>query len=116
MSKNYQKFLEELSKSKELVDQANAAKDANALVALAKELGIELTAADFEDSCELSDDELDAVAGGDDDVDCVCAMGGGGEKDHNDKVCACVMAGVGHRADGAERCLCGFAGWGYETY
>ena len=114
MSKNYQKFLEELSKSKELVDKANAAKDVNELIALAKELGIVLTAADFEKDCELSDDDLDAVAGGSD-VSCACAMGGGGEKDSNDNVCACVLAGVGYDSYKSERCLCGFAGYGYDT-
>ena len=80
----------------------------------AKELGIALTAADFEESNEISDDDLDAVSGGSD-VSCACAMGGGGEKDTNDKTCACVLAGVGYEKDGSERCLCGFAGYGYDT-
>ena len=83
-------------------------------LALGKELGIELTAQDFEQPQELSDDDLDAVAGGSD-VSCACAMGGGGTKDTNDRTCACVLAGVGYDKNGSERCLCGFAGYGYDT-
>ena len=63
---------------------------------------------------ELSDDDLDAVAGGGD-VSCACAMGGGGTKDNNDKTCACVLAGAGYAKSGRERCVCGFAGYGYDT-
>lgn len=114
MSENYKKFLETLSQSEELVAKANEQKDREGLIALAKELGITLLAEDFPEANELSDDELDAVAGGSD-VDCVCAMGGGGTKDDNDKTCACVLTGVGYADDKRERCLCGFAGWGYDT-
>lgn len=50
------------------------------LIALAKELGIALTEADFEKpDGELNDDELDTVAGG---KVCVFVVGGGG-KSHN---------------------------------
>lgn len=86
------------------------------LLALAKELGIELTEADLAKPAaeELSDDELDAIAGGGD-VSCACAMGGGGTKDNNDKTCACVLAGAGYSQSGRERCVCGFAGYGYDT-
>ena len=78
-------------------------------------MGFELTAADLERPAEeLSDDELDTVAGGGD-VSCACAMGGGGTKDSNDKTCACVLAGAGYSTQGRERCVCGFAGYGYDT-
>ena len=114
MSENFKKFLEAVSQSEELVAKANASKDQASLIALAKELGVTLNAEDFPEENELSDDELDAVAGGSD-VNCACAMGGGGSADSNDKTCACVLAGVGYDDEKSERCLCGFAGWGYDT-
>ena len=113
MSENMKKFLEAVSKSEELVAKVNAEKDQDALIALAKELGIALTAADFEDDGELSDDELDAVAGGTA-VNCSCAFGGGGSGDDNDKTCACVLAGAGMQKNGDERCVCPLAGFGYD--
>ena len=114
MTENMKKFLELVSKNEELCDKANTAQK-ETLIAMAKELGVELTDLDFEKpTVELSDDELDTVAGGSD-VSCACAMGGGGEKDTNDKTCACVLAGVGYDKGGSERCLCGFAGYGYDT-
>ena len=114
MSENMKKFLELVSKSEELCEKASAA-DKEALIAMAKELGVALTDADFEKpTAELSDDELDTVAGGGD-VSCACAMGGGGTKDSNDKTCACVLAGGGYAKTGRERCVCGFAGYGYDT-
>ena len=94
------------------------------MLALAKECGIELTAADLEKqeeptSRELDDDELDAVAGGaeGDDGFCYCiAGGGGGGKDTNDgKVfgCACVaygQGGDGRASDANCRCYLGGIG------
>ena len=113
MSENLKKFFEAISKDEALVQKVGSMSQEE-LLALGKELGIELTAQDFEQPQELSDDDLDAVAGGSD-VSCACAMGGGGTKDANDKTCACVLAGVGYEKDGSERCLCGFAGYGYDT-
>lgn len=114
MNENLKKFLEEVSKNTELTEKVGKETDVNALIAMAKEMGIMLTAADFEKPKEMSDDELDAVAGGGD-VSCACAMGGGGTKDSNDKTCACVLAGAGYSQSGRERCVCGFAGYGYDT-
>ena len=114
MTENMKKFLEAVSKDEALAEKVSGEKDVNALIALAKELGVTLTAADFEESHEISDDDLDAVAGGGD-VSCACAMGGGGTKDDNDKTCACVLAGAGYSKTGRERCVCGFAGYGYDT-
>ena len=114
MTENMQKFLEEVSKNEELCATLNTA-GKEELIAMAKELGIALTEVDFAQDEELSDDELDAVAGGRD-VSCACAMGGGGEKDSNDKTCACVLAGAGYdKKYNRERCVCGFAGYGYDT-
>lgn len=115
MNENLKKFLEKVSEDKALAEKVNANNDPAALITLAKELGVELTEADLKKPVEeLSDDELDTVAGGSD-VSCACAMGGGGTKDTNDKTCACVLAGVGYDRHGRERCLCGFAGYGYDT-
>ena len=113
MTENMQKFLELVSKDEALVAKIGAM-GKEELIALAKELGVELTDADLEKPQELTDDELDTVAGGSD-VSCACAMGGGGTKDTNDKTCACALAGVGYDKGGRERCLCGFAGYGYDT-
>ena len=115
MSENLKLFMQKVSENAELREKVNNESDVNALIAMAKELGVSLTEKDFEKPVqELSDDELDAVAGGSD-VSCACAMGGGGTKDTNDKTCACVLAGVGYEKDGSERCLCGFAGYGYDS-
>lgn len=114
MSENLKKFLEKVSEDKALAEKVSAEKDAAALIALAKEMGFELTEEDLKKPAELTDDELDTVAGGGD-VSCACALGGGGTKDSNDKTCACVLAGAGYAKNGRERCVCGFAGYGYDT-
>ncbi len=115
MNENLKKFLEKVSESDELAQKVSAEEDVNVLIAMAKDMGITLTADDFKKPVEeISDDELDAVAGGGD-VSCACAMGGGGTKDGNDKTCACVLAGAGYSKSGRERCVCGFAGYGYDT-
>ena len=114
MTENMKKFLEAVSQHEELLAKLNGM-GKEELLALAKELNVELTEADLvKPAEELSDDELDTVAGGSD-VSCACAMGGGGTKDNNDKTCACVLAGVGYDKHKRERCLCGFAGYGYDT-
>ncbi len=73
MSKNMKKFLEMASKDENLknklmeLEKMESAEAIRKGIALAKELGIELSEADFakaEASGELNDDELDAVAGG----------------------------------------------------
>lgn len=114
MTENMKKFLELVSANEELCAKVGTAQKEE-LIAMAKELGVELVDADFEKpAVELADEELDGVAGGGD-VSCACAMGGGGTKDGNDKTCACVLAGAGYSKRGSERCVCGFAGYGYDT-
>lgn len=121
MTENLKKFLEALSSNEELGQKASAASQEE-LLAMAKELGIELTEDDFkQESKELSDDELDAVAGG---KACVCVAGGGGEKDTFnggrkdiplDNVCACVVVGTGTytwKGRKEQRCLCSVGGYG----
>ena len=114
MTQNMKKFLEAVSQREDLLAKINNM-GKEELLALAKELNVELTEADLAKPAEeLNDDELATVSGGSD-VNCACAMGGGGSKDKNDGTCACVLAGVGYTDEKAERCLCGFAGWGYNT-
>ena len=119
MSENLNKFLELVSKDAELVEKVRTA-DMETLITIAKEVGIVLTEADLTPpSTEISDDELDVVAGG---KDCYCAIGGGGSGDDSDKTCACVGSGVGLAKDSADgyknagtRCWCALGGWGGDT-
>ena len=126
MSENIRKFLERVSANEELSKKLCSA-DRKAVIDMAKDLGIELTEADFVQANELDEDELDAVAGGeycggvgevDGIVSCACSVGGGGtKKDANDKTCACVLYGQGdNKNDGSgdpkRRCFCPVVGSG----
>ena len=126
MSENIKKFLERVSANEELSKKLCSA-DRKAVIAMAKDLGIELTEADFVQANELDEDELDAVAGGeycggvgevDEIVSCFCSVGGGGtKKDANDKTCACVLYGQGDNkndgsGDSKRRCFCPVVGSG----
>ena len=110
MTENMRRFLESVSADRELMEKI-CKSDKETLVAMAKELGIELTDADFEKNAPqpMSDDELDAVAGG---KACHCVVGGGGEANQLDKTCACVMGGGGESRDGKTRCVCVLSGAG----
>ena len=128
MSENLKKFLDLIGSDKELEAKALACnelgeeKGKEALNALAKENGIELTEADFAkkekpSSCELSDDELDAVAGG---GGCAClAGGGGGGIDSNDgRAYGCACVGYGQGGDGRAsdmNCICPAFGTGFDN-
>ena len=114
MTENMKKFMEAVSKNEALVDKVNTM-TRQELIALAQEMGLELTDADFEKPSveELSDDDLDAVSGGTK-VACACVLGGGGKGDSNDKTCACVAAGFGYQKNGRERCFCAVGGAGYD--
>ncbi len=103
MTDNMKNFLEEASKDREFVEKLNKAETPEAVIALAREKGFALTAEDLKQerapSGELSDDELEAVAGG---KACFCAVGGGGERSGQDDsghwtddTCACVAVGAG---------------------
>ena len=114
MTENLKNFLEAVSKDEALAEKLGKEADNKAIIAAAKELGFALTEADFvQEPEELYDDELDAVAGGTS-VNCSCALGGGGAKDHNDKTCACVAVGLGYSKNGDQRCFCPMAGFGYN--
>ena len=109
------KFITRISANNELAEKIGSmTKDE--LIALAKELGIGLTEDDFEQpAVELSNDELDAVAGG---GICACVLGGGGTADESstshssDAVCACVVGGSGKNKGGYTRCVCVMGGAG----
>ncbi len=117
MSENMKRFLELVSKDENLkkkvmeLEKMEADKALQETIAFAKELGIELTEADFAKeklSGELSDDELDAVAGG---GGCGCAFGGGGSVKFRGEDVACVCVGGGA---GEDKCLCILAGAGED--
>ena len=100
MSENMKKFLELVSKDENLKKKLEELDDtvyeqaSQAGIALAKEFGIELSEADFgrkKSDGELSDDELDAVAGG-------ARLAKSDEPDsiwNDDCICACVTSGGG---------------------
>ena len=120
MTDNLKKFLEAASQDKAFIEKLKKAETPEAVIALAAEKGFTLTMEDLKPALqtgEVSDDEMDAVAGG---KECYCAIGGGGVAGGNDTVCACVLMGEG---DGywktitgeiiiKQRCICPFAGQG----
>ena len=114
MTENMKKFLEQVSADKALMEQV-VTLDKEALIALAKEWGLELTEADFvAPEGEIAADALETVAGGY--QRCVCLFGGGGKKDEDGAACGCVAAGAGiSNHDGEARCICAAAGTGYES-
>lgn len=112
MTENIKKLLEMLSTNEELQDKlSKASKDE--IISIAKDNGITLSDADFEQSGEFSDDELDSVAGG---KQCKCIFGGGGtgESSKDNKTCACVISGWGHQNNGDLRCHCTGGGIGHD--
>ena len=134
MTENLKVFLEAVSDDRAWLEGLSELADKGAVVdatvAKAAELGIVLTAADFEppaDEGELSEDELATVAGG---GPCSCMIGGGGTAQdattcpysgYDDYACGCVVYGQGNTLEkspsGDEpvesiRCLCPLAGSG----
>lgn len=111
MTDSMKKFLEEVSKDKELHEKMNALKTPEEIIALAAEKGLALSEEDLKPEAsgeKLSDDEVEIVAGGN---VCVCVAGGGGKADRPEMVCACVGMGVGLGFDTGMRCYCpGFGG------
>lgn len=104
MNESIKKLLEMASNNPELQQKLNGTLR-ESLIALAKEAGISLTDADFEQAGEISDDELTTVAGGE---KCYCVVGGAGSGDGNVKTCACVIYGNGYH----DRCDCIVNGYG----
>lgn len=115
MNENIRKFLEAVSQDKELIEKLKKAETPEAVIALAAEMGFPLTAEDLEQqpgSDIVSDDELDAVAGG---KTCVCVLGGGGEKSGRDLLCWCTVEGYGTDIGKNMRCGCFVGGGGEDT-
>ena len=129
MSENLKKFFESVSKDEVLQEKMNAlsADRENAvayIIALAKEIDIELCEADFKASEEeLSEDELGAVrggmgsSGGCTNSACWCTVGGGGGgrmlDDNSAFGCACAVYGQGGDGkDDHQVCICVVVGEG----
>lgn len=129
MTENLKKFLEAVSKDEALQAKVNALESNKEtamadIIALAKELGIELTEADFaQPDGEISEDELAAVSGGMGSSGsctnsaCWCTVGGGGGgrmiDDNRAFGCACAVYGQG--GDGKDDhhvCICVVVGEG----
>ena len=109
MTENVKKLFEKLSADKALAEKLSKLEKAD-LIAAVKELGIELTEADFaKDEAALNEHELDAVTGG---GDCLCVVAGGGTADADSKACGCVLAGGGYHDNGEQRCYCVAGGSG----
>lgn len=118
------KLLEQIEQNPELKAKIeeldnNASSKPQDYIKVAAEYGIELTEEDFKPACgqgELSDDELNAVAGGE---ECICGIGGGGgvgKAVGYDEVCVCVLGGGGKYTSGDTRCVCVVAGGGDGSY
>lgn len=129
MSENLKKFFESVSKEEVLQEKMKAlsADRENAvacIIALAKEINIELYEADFKASEEeLSEDELGAVSGGMGSSGgctnsaCWCTVGGGGGgrmlDDNSAFGCACAVYGQGGDGkDDHQVCICVVVGEG----
>ena len=128
MSENLKRFFEFVSKDEVLqekmkalsVDRENAVAY---IIALAKEIDIELSEADFaQPDGEISEDELETINGGGCPTagtvnnSCYCAAAGGGggkQKDNDIWGCACVAYGQGGDAkDDHTTCMCVLYGHG----
>lgn len=109
MTENMKKFLEKVSADAALAKKAMQLELAD-LIALAKELGFDLTDADFaRPEGEISASEMEALTGG---KKCLCVAAGGGTKDDDSKACGCVAAGAGYHDNGEQRCYCIMGGSG----
>ena len=110
MTANMKKFLAKVSGDKALAEKIGKLEKADDLIVAAKEIGIELTEADFaQTESDISEGELNSVTGG---GNCYCVAGGGGTDGEKDSACACVFAGWGRSTERHERCVCAMAGGG----
>ncbi len=92
MTETMKNFLKKVSEDKALAERFSKLDKAD-LIAAAKELGFELTEADFaQPEGELSEDELAVVSGG---AVCFCFVGGGGKREEDASPCGCVLFGNG---------------------
>ncbi|MBP3648869.1 MAG: Nif11-like leader peptide family RiPP precursor [Clostridia bacterium] len=114
MTESMKNFLKKVSEDKLLAEKASKLDKAEMIV-LAKELGFELTEADFvQPEGEVSENEMEAVVGGY--KRCFCVASGGGKADADGNACGCVAAGIGtSKHDGEARCVCVASGIGEES-
>ncbi len=112
MTDSMKKFMDVVSENAELATRVSNM-DKEAIIAEAQKRGIALAEADFtgEKNVELSEDELNEVAGG---GKCACVAGGGGSKGDNLDMCACAFLGYGDFKGGTKRCSCMGAGGGVD--
>lgn len=111
MTENMKKLLEIASGNEELKDKLSKASKEE-IIAIAKENGITIAEADFEEAKgELNDDELAAISGGE---TCDCWIGGGGKGSAGQKTCGCGGLGFGYTSRGKERCSCVAIGIGND--
>lgn len=109
MTENMKCFLAKVSEDKALAEKASKL-EKDELIVLAKEMGVNLTEADFaQTESDISEGELNSVSGG---GNCYCVAGGGGTDGEKDSACACVFAGWGRSTERHERCVCAMAGGG----
>ncbi len=109
MTENMKCFLAKISEDKALAEKASKL-EKDELIVLAKEMGVNLTEADFaQTESDISEGELNSVTGG---GNCYCVAGGGGTDGEKDSACACVFAGWGRSTERHERCVCAMAGGG----
>ncbi|MBP3452773.1 MAG: Nif11-like leader peptide family RiPP precursor [Clostridia bacterium] len=109
MTENMKCFLAKVSEDKALAEKASKL-EKDELIVLAKEMGVNLTEADFaQTESDISEGELNSVTGG---GNCYCVAGGGGTDGEKDSACACVFAGWGRSTERHERCVCAMAGGG----
>ena len=120
------RILELASGNEELAKRIEEAKSFEELAQLLNENGLDVTAEQLQAALssdadsELSEDELNAVAGGD---NCFCFAGGGGgsgehqnvhhrESKAKEDTCVCVLFGLSSSETYVFRCFCVFAGSG----
>ena len=123
---NVKKFYDALSNDKMMQERASAlnkegeqpdeAAAKAAIVAFAKAEGYDFSVADLEAYAHaakpLTDESLDAAAGGAySSGSCFCAVGGGGHDDVTGNTCACVVIGLGACDETGKGLQCNFAGW-----
>ena len=139
MTENMKKYLELISGDEEAMKKLNEQESSSIqeakerIIADAAERGVTLIEEDFNEAAEvseLSEDELEAVTGGD---SCVCVLGGRGTATDAkaEKTCACVIFGAGEgtvyevledtpwispRKYETYRCTCCFGGTGVRLF
>ena len=111
MTDNAKKFLEFISKDETLKKELMSAKGIDEALNFAKAHGYKLTAEDFESAKmdELSEDEMEAVAGGAmNKITSTCSCGQTGNGFTWELNCSCNNGGEGHNTtNGGWRCGCG---------